>query len=186
MRNGGEKAVAYALPGGALRKIYRLGLLAVVLCSPAQAGSITQQFQVAAKIVPGCSVASGTGSVFGTLNFGTWSGVQNNLVNAAFVPNTSLGVACTPGVALKMTIDGGKNFTTVRNMLRSGGSDTVPYRLYSASSLSASSEILANQAVTVTYSNSNNITLAIFGAAQLTGFSPAGSYSDQLTVTLSW
>lgn len=169
-----------------MRKIYRLGLLAVALSPLVYAGTITQSFQVGATIVPGCSVASGTGSVFGTLNFGTWTGVQRNLVSAAFVPNSSLGVACTPGVALSMAINGGQNFTSVRNMVRNGGTNTVPYRLYSASSLSAGSEILANQAVSVTYTNSNNITLPIFGAAQLTGFSPAGTYSDQLTVTLSW
>jgi spore coat protein U-like protein len=102
------------------------------------------------------------------------------------VPNSGLTLACTPGVALSMSIDGGQNYSTVRNMARSGGTERVPYRLYSASSLSAASEIGVNQAVTVTYSNSNNITLPIFGAAQLTGFSPAGSYSDRLTVTLSW
>lgn len=169
-----------------MRKIYRLGLLAVALSPQVLAGTISQSFQVGATIVPGCSVASGAGSTFGTINFGTWTGVQNNLVSAAFVPNTSLGVACTPGVALSMAIDGGKNFTNVRNMVRSGGTNAVPYRLYSSSSLSASSEITATQAVSVTYTNSNNITLPIFGAAQLTGFSPAGAYSDQLTVTLSW
>ena len=34
--------------------------------------------------------------------------------------------------------------------------------------------------------NSNNIALPLFGVALLTGFSPAGTYTDQLTVTLSW
>ena len=85
-----------------------------------------------------------------------------------------------------MSINGGQNYANVRNMQRSGGTDRVPYRLYTSSTLAANTEIGVNQAVSVAYSNSNTISLAIFGAAQLTGFSPAGTYTDQLTVTLSW
>lgn len=149
--------------------------------------AVTQQsFQVGATITPGCSVASGSGSNFGSLNFGTHSGVESGITSNAFIPNTSLALACTPGVALSMSIDGGKNYTSVRNMVRTGSSEKVPYRLYTSGALTANSEILVNQAVAITYSNSNSISLPIFGAAQLTGFSPAGAYTDQLTVTLSW
>lgn len=143
----------------------------------------TQSFQVSATITPGCSVATGSGGLLGTLNFG---GVERGSVNTSFVPNGSLSIACTPGVALSMSIDGGQHYTSVRNMQRSGGTSLVPYRLYSSSSLAANSEIGVNQAVSVAYTNSNNIALPLFGVALLTGFSPAGNYSDQLTVTLSW
>ncbi|HEY3590469.1 MAG TPA: spore coat U domain-containing protein [Buttiauxella sp.] len=146
----------------------------------------TQSFQVGATITPGCSIASGSGGLFGTLNFGSHSGVENSITSTALLPDTSLALACTPGVALSMTIDGGKYYTTVRNMVRTGSSEAVPYRLYTSGALTANTEIMVNQAVPVTYSNSNNITLPIYGAAQLTGFSPAGSYTDQLAVTLSW
>lgn len=146
----------------------------------------TQSFQVNATITPGCSVTTGSGGVLGTLDFGTRNGVDSSRVTTSFVPNTSLSLACTPGVSLSMSIDGGQTYTTVRNMVRSGGTERVPYRLYSASTLAAGSEIGVNQAVTVAYSNSNSITLPIYGAAQLTGFSPAGTYTDRLTVTLSW
>ena len=71
-------------------------------------------------------------------------------------------------------------------MTRSGGTEVVGYRLYSSSSLAANSEIGVNQAIPITYTNSNNIALPLFGVALLTGFSPSGTYSDQLTVTLSW
>lgn len=149
--------------------------------------AVTQQsFQVGATITPGCSVASGSGGNFGSLNFGTHSGVESGITSNAFIPNTSLALACTPGVALSMSIDGGKNYTSVRNMVRTGSSEKVPYRLYTSGALTANTEILVNQAVAITYSNSNSISLPIFGAAQLTGFSPAGAYTDQLTVTLSW
>ncbi|MEI2684797.1 spore coat protein U domain-containing protein, partial [Erwinia aphidicola] len=43
-----------------------------------------------------------------------------------------------------------------------------------------------NQNVALTYSNANNITLPIYGQLQLSGVNRAGTYSDTLTVTLSW
>lgn len=85
-----------------------------------------------------------------------------------------------------MSVDGGQNYTTVRNLQRAGGTDRVPYHLYSSASLAANSEVTVNQPVSVLYSDSNNIALPLFGAATLTGFSPAGNYFDKLTVTLSW
>ncbi len=157
----------------------------MIIALPASAVT-TQSFQVGATITPGCSVASGSGGLFGTLNFGSHSGVENGIASNALIADTSLALACTPGVALSMTIDGGKNYTSVRNMVRTGSTEAVPYRLYTSGALTANTEIMVNQAVAVTYSNSNNITLPIYGAAQLTGFSPAGTYTDQLTVTLSW
>ena len=107
-------------------------------------------------------------------------------VSTSFVADGALSIACTPGVALSMSINGGQNYSSVRRMTRSGGTEVVGYRLYSSSSLAANSEIGVNQAIPITYTNSNNIALPLFGVALLTGFSPSGTYSDQLTVTLSW
>lgn len=146
----------------------------------------SQSFKVSATIVPGCAVATGSGGVLGTLDFGTHTGVESAPVSTSFVPNGALSIACTPGVTLSMSINGGQNYSSVRRMKRTDGADLVGYRLYSSSSLAANSEIGLNQAIPVTYTDSNNIALPLFGVALLTGFSPAGTYSDQLTVTLSW
>lgn len=164
----------------------RLFLAMLGLVAVSAMAVTTQSFQLNATITPGCSVTTGSGAALGTLNFGTYSGVENRRVSAQFVPNAALSLACTPGVALSMTINSGRNYTSVRNMQRSGGTERVAYRLYSSSSLAANSEIGVNQPVSVAYTDSNNIALPLFGAATLTGFSPAGNYSDQLTVTLSW
>lgn len=173
---------------GSLRVISGLMLFGMMASQGAFAVT-TQTFTVGATIAPGCSVVSGSGGALGSLNFGTRSGVQSGQVTASFVPGASFSLGCTPGVALSMSINGGQNYANVanvRNMQRSGGTDRVPYRLYTSSTLAANTEIGVNQSVSVAYSNSNTISLAIFGAAQLTGFSPAGTYTDQLTVTLSW
>lgn len=164
-------------------------LYALIVCLmlvPAAGAVTSQSFKVSATIVPGCAVSTGSGGVFGTLDFGTHNGVESAPVSTSFVPNGALSIACTSGVALSMSINGGQNYSSVRRMKRSEGTEVVGYRLYSSSSLAANSEIGVNQAIPVTYTNSNNIALPLFGVALLTGFSPAGTYSDQLTVTLSW
>lgn len=164
-------------------------LYALIVCLmlvPAAGAVTSQSFKVSATIVPGCAVSTGSGGLFGTLDFGTRNGVESAPVSTSFVPNGALSIACTPGVALSMSINGGQNYSSIRRMKRSGGTEVVGYRLYSSSSLAANSEIGVNQAIPVTYTNSNNIALPLFGVALLTGFSPAGTYSDQLTVTLSW
>lgn len=161
-------------------------LIVWLLLTPTVSAVTSQSFRVSATIVPGCAVTTGSGGLFGTLDFGTHTGVESAPVSTSFVPNGALSIACTPGVALSMSINGGQNYSSVRQMKRAGGTNLVGYRLYSSSSLAANSEIGVNQAIPVTYTNSNNIALPLFGVALLTGFSPAGTYSDQLTVTLSW
>ena len=161
-------------------------LIVGLLLIPAAGAVTSQSFKVSATIVPGCAVATGSGGLLGTLDFGTHNGVESAPVSTSFVPNGALSIACTPGVALSMSINGGQNYSSVRRMKRSGGTELVPYRLYSSSSLAANSEIGVNQAKPGTYTNRNKIALPLFCGALLTGFSPAGTYSDQLTVTLSW
>ena len=181
------KASILRLRNSAEGIVHPLYALIVCLMLVPAAGAVTSQsFKVSATIVPGCAVATGSGGLLGTLDFGTHNGVESAPVSTSFVPNGALSIACTPGVALSMSINGGQNYSSVRRMKRSGGTELVPYRLYSSSSLAANSEIGVNQAIPVTYTNSNNIALPLFGVALLTGFSPAGTYSDQLTVTLSW
>ncbi|MFP2429810.1 spore coat U domain-containing protein [Enterobacter ludwigii] len=169
---------------GIVQPLY--ALIVCLMLVPAAGAVTSQSFKVSASIVPGCAVSMGSGGLFGTLDFGTHNGVESAPVSTSFVPNGALSIACTPGVALSMSINGGQNYSSVRRMKRSGGTEVVGYRLYSSSSLAANSEIGVNQAIPVTYTNSNNIALPLFGVALLTGFSPAGTYSDQLTVTLSW
>ncbi|PKH25368.1 fimbrial protein [Enterobacterales bacterium CwR94] len=144
----------------------------------------TQTFQVTASIVAGCVVSGTSPGVFGTLNFGSWSGVETRTVNASFVQNSGLTLACTPGTTLNMSINGGTNYTSTRNLKVANNTNLVAYRLYNSASYTT--EIPVNQNVGITYSNANNIVLPIYGRLQLTGPTRAGTYTDTLTVTLSW
>lgn len=145
---------------------------------------ISAQFKAQATIAAGCALL-GAGSLFGTLSFGSYSGTTSGSINGTFVQNTTLTLACTPGVTLSMKVDGGTHQTTVRNVMQSGNSLQLPYRIYSDAA--HTNEILINQTVPLNITGTNNnIILPIYGVLQLNGFSPSGSYTDTLTVTLTW
>lgn len=144
----------------------------------------TQTFQVTASIVNGCVVSGTNTGVFGTLDFGTQPGVGSATANAAYVQSSTIALACTPGTTLSMSIDGGSNYTTTRNLKVANNSNLVAYNLYT--NASHTTAIPVNQNVALTYSNANNITLPIYGQLQLSGVNRAGTNSDTLTVTLSW
>lgn len=144
----------------------------------------TQAFQVSASVVAGCQVQGG--GVLGTLDFGTRSAIGGPLAVAAFTQNSAVSIACTPGTTLNMSIDGGSHYTTTRNLRRSNGLDKVAYRLFTSPAYTAASEIPVNQNVTVSFNNAANITLPVYGLVRLNGFQRAGTYTDVLSVTLSW
>ncbi|RRZ96929.1 SCPU domain-containing protein [Erwinia sp. 198] len=165
-----------------------LSPLCVVVCCisfPARALP-TQTFQVTASVVNGCVISGTNTGVFGTLNFGTRPGVGSASASASFVQSSTITLACTPGTALSMSVNGGSNYSSTRNLKIANNTDLVAYALYTSASASAASAIPVNQNVALTYSNANNITLPIYGRLQTSGVRRAGTYSDTLTVTLSW
>lgn len=158
-------------------------LLFAIFNVPLSNAITNQSFQVAATIANGCMVSGGT--LFGTLDFGTHPSNNNGNINASLTPNTSLTLACTPGTVLSMSINGGNNYTTTRNVKQSGFSTLLPYLLYANSAHTI--PIGLNQNVSVSYSNSNNIIIPIYGVLQMNGANNrSGTYIDLLTVTLSW
>lgn len=146
----------------------------------------THTLQVSASVVNGCVISGTNTGVFGTLDFGTRPGVGSTTASASFVQSSTINLACTPGTTLNMSINGGSNYGSSRNLKVADNTNLVAYTLYTSASHSASSAIPVNQNVALTYSNANNITLPIYGLLQLSGVNRAGTYSDTLTVTLSW
>lgn len=144
----------------------------------------TADFGISASIVNGCVISGTAPSVYGTLDFGTQPGVGSVTANAAYVQSSGITLACTPGTALSMSINGGTNYTTTRNLRVAGNTNLVAYNLYT--SAAHTTAIPVNQNLVLTLTNANNITLPIYGQLQLSGINRAGTYSDTLTVTLSW
>lgn len=143
--------------------------------------------EVKASIVNGCVVSGTNPQVLGTLNFGTLPGISTaaTTASAAFTQSSTITLACTPGTTLSMSLNGGANYANnSRNMKLTNNTNLVAYRLYSNSTLTTA--IPLDTALTVAYTNANNITLPIFGQAQIPSVNRAGTYTDTLTVTLSW
>lgn len=166
------------------RWAHSAGGVALLIGSVSAWGLPTATFQVSASVVAGCVVSGTNTGVFGTLNFGTQSGVSSSSVSASYVQSTTIILACTPGTAVSMSINGGSNYSTTRNLKVSGNTNTVPYTLYT--NAAHTSAIPVNSAVALSYSNANNITLPIYGLLTLPGPTRAGTYTDTLTVTLNW
>ncbi|ARY99408.1 spore coat U domain-containing protein [Yersinia ruckeri] len=143
----------------------------------------TQTFQVAATIANGCLISGTNTGVFGQIDFGTIPGNSTAQITGAYSQNSSIIIACTPGTSLNMGINGGSNFTTVRNMKHSTLSYLVPYNLYNTTNNMA---IPVNSNIAISFSDNTNIMLPIYGLLTLNGSHYSGVYTDTLTVTLSW
>ncbi|CNE29029.1 spore coat U domain-containing protein [Yersinia nurmii] len=143
----------------------------------------TQSFQVGAIIANGCLISGTNTGVFGQINFGTYPGTSTAQVNGTYTQSSTITLACTPNTLLNMSINGGANYTSTRNLKVSGQSYLVPYSLYNSTTNAA---IPINSNVAVSFSNANNITLPIYGLLTLNGNNYSGLYTDTLTVTLTW
>ncbi|MBB5193198.1 spore coat protein U-like protein [Silvimonas terrae] len=169
------------------RRGMALLVLLLVLVPAAEAATSTT-FQVSATIQAGCQVnnAAAPTSVgtLGTLNFGTQSALSTATLSTSLTPNASITLACTPGVTLNMQVDSGQSYASGRRLKRTSNSQTVAYQLFSNAALS--NAIPVNTATAINYSNSAAIQLPIYGSVQLPGNLPAGTYQDQVVVTLQW
>lgn len=112
-----------------------LGLSAALLSAPVFADTATGNLIVKAKVVKSCTISSsvelGTGNAL--LNFGNITSTLSNIdVDTSAAGNSGLGVQCTNGTSYNVTADsGGHASGTQRRMLGPGGSDFLPYGLYS-------------------------------------------------------
>lgn len=145
----------------------------------------TQTLRVSASIVAGCLMRGGSG-VLGTLDFGSHPGNTSGEVSTAMLTNTAFSLACSPGTTLSMSIDGGTHFNNGRYLQQVNGTARIPYLLFTDALHSAASAITVGQVLGIGYSNAAAIVLPVYGVVQMPGSSPSGTYTDTLTVTLSW
>jgi spore coat protein U-like protein len=148
-------------------------------------------FQVSAAVQAGCSVdgvgIQGNAGTVGTLDFGQDTSVST-ATHVANLTNQGIVLRCTPGVSLSMTLDGGQHASAgVRNLqLGAGTSDQLAYRLFHDAAMNQEIGINQPQSIPVTSANMNNIQLPIFGSLSLPGHRRAGTYTDQILLTLTW
>ncbi|MFT8422769.1 MAG: spore coat U domain-containing protein [Gluconacetobacter sp.] len=159
---------------------------------PSAWATTSATMSVSTQIVAGCAVngavpASGASvHSLGTLGFGSAASLSSAPLRAALSPSATVSLTCTPGVPVTMMVDGGLHYADgSRGMVLSGGTARVAYALFSDSAYSTA--IQPDTAISVNVTGSPSpLTLPVFGQATPTGLSPAGLYSDILTVTLQW
>lgn len=165
-----------------------LGIVAAIP-TPGTAATPTASFEVAATIVSGCEIngaAADGGDLgrYGTVDFGTHSALKAETVTATVTPEASVTLACTPGVSLTVSLDGGLHGDGSRNMKAAGGNALQPYKLFSDAG--HTQEYGVGQSHSFEVASSQAIALPIYGRTDLGGQNPPDVYSDTVVVTLSW
>ncbi|RWR02340.1 spore coat protein U [[Pantoea] beijingensis] len=158
----------------------------------AQAGVTTKTFTVAATITAGCAFGNSLTSPIdnlGTINFGSLSSLPNNLDMVSSVGAGSVVVSCTPGATVAIAMDYGSHggSATRRFMANSSNAtQTLAYQLYQDS---ARSQVWGTGNLAKTVNNFPATTQVWPVYARLFAATPsptAGSYSDTVTVTLTY
>ncbi len=163
----------------------------LALAAPAHAET-SKSFEVSATIAAGCAVdglgTSGNAGTIGTLAFGSQPSVATSTLQASLNDTQSVTLRCTPGVALTMSLDGGLHSASSDRNLQLGG-NTAARLLYTlCTDTGCAQPIGINQTISITVnsSNMNNVRIPVVGKMTLPGNSRVGTFTDSVTITLSW
>ncbi|MBO9724789.1 MAG: spore coat protein U domain-containing protein [Novosphingobium sp.] len=174
-----------------LARLAVFGACVAALLPPGADAATTGQFDVTATVTPGCLVdglgASGNAGQIGTLDFGTASTFSTQQRTATSTTGQTMRLRCTQGVTLRMTVDGGTHASSgQRNLQRGATASRVPYSLCSDAACTLPIAIGTAVNTAITTSNSEDVRLPIYARLTLPGTLPPGTYTDTLTVTLTW
>ncbi len=141
-------------------------------------GSITFPFSASAVVPASCEI-----DVVNDLNFGTVPGLINNNNDQT----TNFSFTCTKTTPWKVSLDNGLHANgTVRRMRLDASSNYVQYELYrdSAHNLRWGNTLDVDTANNTGTGSSQNLT--IYGRVPAPQSIPSGSYSDTVTVTITY
>jgi spore coat protein U-like protein len=169
-----------ALPAG---QILRLAVAAAVLLatapSRAQAATATGTLSVTATVASACLIANGT------LAFGTYDPTSGAALNAA----TTLTLTCSLGTPynIGMGVGGGLGGTISLRVLTSG-TNLLPYKLFRDAGrtlnwgITIGTDTLAATSSILTLAN----TINVYGQIPASEAAASGSYTDSVTVTVTY
>lgn len=146
-------------------------------------------FDVTATIQNGCMIGSNASSTaqFGTIDFGSRPNVSNQVDVASAVGSGSIVLTCTLSATVKIAIDKGLHSTGSQRYIRlTGGSSKLAYELYQKSDYSTvwGSE---THALTIASFPETTQTYTVYARLFASGSTPpAGTYTDTVTVTLTY
>lgn len=149
-------------------------------------------FDVTAAIVPGCLVdgggSAGNAGTIGTLDFGHDSSLSTASHSATTTASQSIRLRCTPGVNLSISFDGGTHSASGARNLQLGANTAarIAYSVCRDAACNLPVTIGGTTSTVITAANANDVRLPIYAVLTLPGHLPPGTYTDTLTVTLTW
>jgi spore coat protein U-like protein len=154
-------------------------LLVLMPGGPCQAsGTASAQFNVTATVLDNCAVSAGD------LAFGSYNAGSATPATAT----STIQVTCTSGLAYSVALDGGtgSSAVTARTMV-DGATHALGYGLYTSAAYSTIWGDGTGGTVTVDGNGSGTAqSLTVYGRIPASQFVTAGSYSDLVTVTVSY
>lgn len=144
--------------------------------------------QIKIEVVNGCSlnnVTSGTAAL-GTLNFGDIYKLNVIRDSVTSVGNGSIELRCTPGTTAKITMNSGLYGSGINNrkMRLTSGSATLDYQLYTTSTRQTVWDDTVG--VSAIFNTDAIQSIPIYGRVPVQTTPISGSYSDQVTLTISY
>ena len=156
--------------------------------------TVSQSVAISATILKGCSIGGGSSDVtsLGPLNFGTVSGLNNDVKIISSQNAGSIVIKCTPGISVSIGLDQGLNasssIATGRLLRQSTGSNTLTYQLYQDSGFSQIWGNGTNGGAIMSFTATGlveefKIYARLFAVVALP---PADQYNDTIIVTITY
>lgn len=163
-------------------------LLLLVICSPSTliAATKSASIGVSAEVLPACSAGStvpATLGQFGTLDFGTHRSLTAIVSIGSTVGNGSLRVNCLLNTPYKVLLSAGNSGNVSARRMLGPASAQVAYNLYTSATYAT------------VWDNTNGVSgtgtgadqyLQVFGRVPVQATPASGTYTDTITVTVSW
>lgn len=157
----------------------------MLLCGgpTARAGSTTGTLPVSMTITASCTIGATAMAFTAQLGAG--------LVTTAATATGSITVTCTNQAPYAIGLDNGANYLSTRRMV-SGGSNYLPYALYTNAGLTIPWSIATGAATCTTSSDCYTgtgsgaaQTIPVYGQVPIIGTAPApGTYNDTVNITI--
>lgn len=160
-----------------------------ILQSAASAQTVSGEINATITLTSACEVNGSTGTEgvdFGLLDFGSHTTLFTQATTELEAGGaTGISVQCSPGSDASLTITAGANDNEVDGSLRAmtNGTSFVPYDIYSDSGFSA---VLANNDSIDVIADGSVKVVPIYGRALGNAALTEGTYTDTISVTLSF
>lgn len=163
-------------------------LLFSVMLGSTGAFAVTKSATIglSAEVLPACSAGSTAPTTlgqFGTLNFGTYFSLNTLVSASSSVGNGSLRVNCLLNTPYRVLLSAGGSGNVAARRMSGPAAAQISYNLYTSAAYSV---IWDNTTGVTGTGNGADQYLQVFGRVPKQAAPTPGTYTDTVTVTVSW